>query len=268
MKVLRAALQLPLALPAYWRECRAAVSEMDCTLSHFTYGPHRRQYVLLAEPPTSRLQPGRYAFYFHGGGWTFGRPDDFLPAATPWLNQGYRVILPSYRRPPLIGLNRIVEDCYAAIQHLAPEEPINDLQIGGISAGAHLAALLAMNGSWWRNSGWNKAPSAVLACAGPMSFTDLQPRRLFLPRYQHLDPVQNVPSSGAEAARWLLLHGTGDATVDILHSRKFLDELQKKGYQSELIALPEGTHLDAGRWMFGGPLADRVGNFIAGNPPA
>lgn len=265
MNPLRAALQLPLALPAYWRRCRAVRATMNCTAQKVSYGSHSRQYYLQVEPPAANLRPGHYAFYLHGGGWTFGRPEAFVPAAQPWLDAGYRMILPSYRRPPHVGLHRIMEDCRAAIRHAAPAEPVVDVQIGGISAGAHLAALLAPVVTDWTDAGWGRSPSAVLACAGPHSFADLWPVGLAMSRYYAaLNPVEVLPPAGRTAPRWLLLHGTKDATVASVHSEKFYRVLRQKGYAAELGILPGATHLGAGEWMFGGPLRARVDRFIAG----
>jgi acetyl esterase/lipase len=255
-----------LSLPAYWKACREAKTEMDISEERITYGDHRRQYGLVVSPPEEKVRPGHYAIYFHGGGWTFGKPETFVSATKPWVERGYRVIMPSYRRPPTVGLNGVVEDCRAAIRRFAPVEKIVDLQIGGISAGAHLASLMALDKDLWTTSGWPQAPSAVLACAGPLSFEDLRPQRLFLPRYQHLNPLAVLAKSTLEIpARWLLIHGSADATVSALHSHKFHEELKSKGLEAELLTVPNGTHLDSGRWMFGGVGEAEVGRFLDRN---
>lgn len=262
MNPLQSALQLPLALPAYWRACRATSENMDCTVTRISYGNSRRQYVLLAEPAADRHHPGRYAFYFHGGGWTFGRPETFLPAAAPWLAKGYRVILPSHRRPPRVGLNRVLQDCKTAVRQLLPDEPITDLQLGGISSGAHLASLLAVDEKLWRATTWNRPPSRVLACAGPYSFRDLPPFGALGSLYGSLSPLDNLPPAGNLAARWLLVHGTNDGTVAFVHSKKFLTRLRAQGYRAELAVIEGGDHLDAGRWMFGQPPVQTIMSFI------
>ena len=266
MNPFRAALQLPLALPAYHRQCRQAWALRSDKVTKVVYGHHPRQYVLAVEP-VAFVRPGHYAFYFHGGGWTFGRPEQFLAAAIPWLEQGYRIFLPSYRRPPEVGLNRIVQDCRAAVARVVPNEPAIDLQLGGISAGAHLATLLALDSEAWRTGRWSNPPTAVLACAGPLDFGLLRPRRVFLPRYRHLDPSARLDVAEARNQRWLLVHGTADATVTVAHSRNFHRHLTEAGAPADIMELPGGTHLDAGRWMFGGAGAEEVRRFIGGNRP-
>lgn len=234
---------------------------MDITEETVRYGRHRRQYAVVVRGSQSRAD--KYAFYFHGGAWTFGRPENFIPAAIPWLEQGFTVVLPSYRRPPTVGLDRIVEDCRTAITHLAPADPneVKALHIGGISAGAHLAAMLALHPEWWLQAGWPISPEKALLCAGPLCLNDLQPRAIF-GRYAHLDPYTRLNHGTAASLHWQLLHGTADATVAYHHAEKFYQKLLASGATTNLLTIPNGTHLDSGRWMFGGVGTKEVEQFL------
>jgi acetyl esterase/lipase len=250
-------------LPAYWSACRSARSAMDVTEEKVRYGKHRRQYAVVVRAPNSR--PDKIAFYFHGGAWTFGRPESFVPAAIPWLVRGFTVVLPSYRRPPAVGLNRIVADCRAAITHLAPADTseVKALHIGGISAGAHLAAVLALHPQWWAEAGWPRGPEKALLCAGPLCLNELQPRAVFA-RYPHLNPFDRLIDGNPTSLHWQLLHGTADATVTYRHAEKFHQQLLASGATANLLTIPDGTHLDSGRWMFGGIGAKEVEQFLGG----
>ncbi|WP_273445175.1 alpha/beta hydrolase [Neolewinella agarilytica] len=256
-----------LGLPAYWRACREEYARMNVREEKVSYGSSDRQYALVVTsrdiPPVS---PAKYVVYLHGGAWTFGSPEKFVAAAIPWLAAGYRVILPSYRRPPAVGLNEVVADCWSAVRACAPAETVAEFQIAGISAGAHLAALLALDPAGWRRAGWPAAPTAALCCAGPLNFAFLRPRRLFLPRYTLLDPIQRLSEVLPNPdCRWQLLHGTADATVDVRHSNTFYQELLNRGAAANLHHIPNGTHLDSGRWMFSGhPLRPLIDQFIVG----
>ncbi|WP_026231956.1 alpha/beta hydrolase [Neolewinella persica] len=250
-------------LPAYWSACRSARAEMDITEEKVHYGKHRRQYAVVVRGANSG--PDKYAFYFHGGAWTFGRPETFIPAAIPWLKLGFTVVLPSYRRPPRVGLDRIVADCRAAITQLVPADPneVKALHIGGISAGAHLAALMALHPEWWKQGGWQSGPEKALLCAGPLCLSDLQPGKVF-GRYPHLDPYARLREGSPSSLQWQLLHGTADATVAFQHSEKFHEQLLEKNAAANLLCIPDGTHLDSGRWMFGGVGAEEVAQFLGG----
>jgi len=253
-----------LGLPAYWKAYRRIHASIPAQEEKIPYGQDSRQYAMVLTPTGNHFRPGHYAFYFHGGAWTFGKPETFVPAALPWLEQGYRVILPSYRRPPAVGLRRIIADCKSAINHFVPDEPLADLQLGGISAGAHLAASLTLDQQLWDNLG--AKPSAVLCCAGPLDFSILRPRPLFLPHYAGINPLEQLDDYAPSATRWLLLHGTADAIVAMQHSQRFHAKLEALGQESELLIVPNGTHLDSGRWMFGGFGAAAIADFIAPNP--
>jgi hypothetical protein len=254
-------------LPAYWSACRSARAGMDITEEKVRYGKHRRQYAVVVRG--AHTDPGKYAFYFHGGGWTFGRPETFIPAAIPWLELGFTVVLPSYRRPPAVGLDRIMADCRAAIMHRAPANTndLTALHVGGISAGAHLAALLALHPEWWEQAGWQRGPEKALLCAGPLCLSDLQPGMVF-GRYPHLDPYARLSEGSAASPQWQLLHGTSDATVAYRHSDKFYQQLLKINASANLLTITDGTHLDSGRWMFGGVGAEEVRHFLGGDAGA
>lgn len=228
------------------------------------YGKHRRQYAVVVKSADSG--PGRYAFYFHGGAWTFGQPESFVPAAIPWLELGFTVILPSYRRPPQVGLDGVVADCRAAITAIQPTEMVTHLHIGGISAGAHLAALFALHLAWWREAGWTNGPQKALICAGPLSLGLLFPQIIF-GRYPHLDPCR-VLDHESPKIDWQLLHGTDDGLVASTHSEAFYKKLIATGHSANLYTIPNGTHLDAGRWMFGGVGEQTVRDFLGADAGA
>lgn len=249
-------------LPAYWQACRSARASMKVEQRKVPYGNHRRQYALVVRGEYSI--PGRYAFYFHGGAWTFGRPESFVPAAIPWLELGFTVIFPSYRRPPQVGLDGVVADCRSVLAALAPSETVTDLHVGGISAGAHLAALMALKTDWWKEAGWRGHPQKALLCAGPLSLQLLFPQAIF-GRYAHLDPFR-ILGEESPKLRWQLLHGTSDAMVAAAHSEAFVDKLIGLGQTADLLTIPQGTHLDCGRWMFGGVGEQAVRSFLGAAP--
>ncbi|PPK85284.1 acetyl esterase/lipase [Neolewinella xylanilytica] len=240
-------------LAYYWYRTRSAKRGMDARITRHDYGPHRRQYFLLAEPAGAGREEERpWAVYLHGGAWTFGTPDSFLPAARPWLAAGYRVILPSYRRPPLVNLEDIVADCRAAITEaatLAREtgRPLGPVQVAGISAGGHLAAVLALHPEWWSAAGWPRCPKQTLLFAAPLDLDLLRPGLLF-GKYPAISPCAGPgPDRDSE---WLLIHGDRDGMVAQQHSLRFAHHLRRAGARVQSVTIPGGGHLDAGRWTY------------------
>ena len=165
-----------------------------------------------------------------------------------------------------MGLNRIVRDCRSAVRSFVNEVPQDErtvIHLGGISAGAHLAAVLATEPDTWREAGWAAVPSRVLLCGGPLSLGLLRSGRFFLPRYDHLDAIQRATDKTVVAGgEWLLLHGTADPVVHPGHSRAFAERLRQLGARVTLHHLEGGKHLDSGRWMFGELAAEEVSDFV------
>jgi len=130
-----------------------------------------------------------------------------------------------------------------------------------------LAALMALHPEWWTQVGWQTGPEKALLCAGPLCLSDLVPGIVF-DRYAHLDPYALLSEGRSSSLQWQLLHGTADATVAYRHSEKFYQQLLTTGTRADLLTIPDGTHLDSGRWMFGKTGAKEVQQFLGGDAGA
>jgi acetyl esterase len=77
----------------------------------------------------------------HGGGFAAGRPEDD-DAVNDIIARDSRVVVisPEYRLVPEVTVPDQIEDCLAAARWLIEQYPTRKLLLGGISAGAHLAA--------------------------------------------------------------------------------------------------------------------------------
>ncbi len=181
-------------------------------------------------------------------------------------------MLPSYRRPPRVGLSAIAGDCRGVLTTVADfaretGRPLSVPQVGGISAGGHLAALLALHPDWWTAAGWPAGPDRALLCAAPLDLSLLRPRRLFS-RFPAQNPLDRLTAAAAQV-RWLLLHGTADGMVDYHHALRFRAALEHTDADLQLLTLPGGGHLDAGRWTYddADPCAAAVAGFIRSGAP-
>ena len=253
-----------LYLPAYWSRGRRVRSRMHYHQHRLVYGPHPRQYVLVLEPVDTPLANDRpWCFYFHGGAWTFGRPEQFIAAARPWLEAGFRVVLPSYRRPPRYRLPRIIEDlggAAGAVVRFAQRRSLSlqtDLHTAGMSAGGHLAAYLALHSDWW------PVPVSATACfAAPLDLRLLRPSLLFRD-YAPLNPTElagRIPGEG----RWLLVQGQRDGIVDPRHAERF-SAVQPN---AAVLRIADGGHLAACGWAHddGDAVLEQLRGFIGGVP--
>ena len=111
------------------------------------YGPHRLHYYNVFAPPGARGAP--VLVFWHGGGWTNGYPDFNTFMAPIVVRLGCVLVTPAYRLVPQHRLPAAFDDSLSALAHIASNVhryggAADRLLLAGHSAGAHLAALVAL----------------------------------------------------------------------------------------------------------------------------
>jgi acetyl esterase/lipase len=194
------------------------------------------------------------AIFFHGGGWHEG---DRGAAMHPWLNpllaaRGYVTVSVTYR---LSGAATWPAQCDDALEALTwVQDHIADfggdpsrLAVWGFSAGAHLAAHLAL-----RQPGVVKAAS-LAACPADLRDTDVDdPHEVTWlmgpsPTAAVLAEVSPITWVTPDAPPTLLAHGTADEIVDFTQALALRDALTAAGAPVELHEIPDATHSWADR---------------------
>ena len=234
---------------------------LPLALERWQYGPDARQYFLLTYP---KARPKGAVFFLHGGAWRMGRAEQHLPLAT-WLNeQGYLVVLASYRLSGQTNALEMKHDVLrafvAAEQHLRSRSWA-DLTwvIGGTSAGANLAALLCFDRealAVWGLSQGRFAGFFALAGALDLDYLPLtRPLQRFAgPKtgalFQQLNPINYLRSD--EVLPVWLLHGQRDGLVPYTSAWSFAQRL--KYIRPDLLTwhlLEAETHLSIGtQWYY------------------
>lgn len=114
------------------------------------YGPDAYQSLSIFRP----AQPsGDVLVFFHGGGWTNGYKEWLFFMAPALLAQGVTFVSAGYRLAPQhcfpIGLDDAADALAWVLAHIAAHgaDPAR-VFVGGHSAGAHYAALLAVSTPW------------------------------------------------------------------------------------------------------------------------
>lgn len=248
-------------LPFWWRLARQARGGFR--EERFSYGLHRRQYFLLCIPEKGIPLREHALFYFHGGGWRYGAPEQFRPHARQLTRLGFAVLLPSYRRAPRHNYRHMREDLtlllskareVLAQKGMAGKKAI----IGGMSAGGNMAALAALDQdalpaahippAWIGGLFLFGAPLQLEKMADTITLRHFagprgEPMFRKANPFYYLDKKINIPT--------LIIHGTKDGMTPFAGAEEFAGRLRKVNAAETLfVVLPGGTHLDAASWFF------------------
>jgi acetyl esterase/lipase len=209
----------------------------------------------------------------HGGGWSAGSRRDAAPVALELARRGYVAAAVGYRLAPKHRWPAQIEDVKRAVRWLranAAKHRIDPERIGavGVSAGAHLAALLGTTTPKEKlegpgDEGQSSRVRAVVAWAGPYDFV------AGLDGLVRQEPVQGQtagtlvaqflggsPSDAAEKYRtasptthatkddapFLLIHGGADRLVPMEQAELFEKALKAAGVEVELRRYPSAGH--------------------------
>jgi len=248
-----------LHLPYFWYKMRQAGS-IPALPERYAYGSHTRQYYLLFEPPAGHPRRANTVVYFHGGGWQFGSPEQFVASATVFLRRGYAVVLPSLRRLPRYNFHHFEADLGAFAEHLTrvlADRGRGDhpLLIAGMSSGAHLAAHLVFNPHTSATLPTRPPVSGLLLCGAPLDLNHMPNTPVIRwltggsrrqPLFRRADPSTYL--TGRETTPVLFIHGTHDGLAPIESARAFSETLSQGSPPTHFHVLKGGTHLDAASW--------------------
>lgn len=219
----------------------------------------------LVRPKAAGDTPRPAIVFIHGGGWRSGdkRRGYFISGAQEYAQKGYVCVTVNYRLTGEARFPACIEDVKCAVRWLranAKKYNIDPDRIGGYgnSAGAHLVAMLGLAGPDAKLEGdgphqdQSSLLQAVCCSATPTDMTlferalsraDVSPEER-KKRGRKVSPITYVSD---KAPPFLVVHGTGDKTVDIKHGDTFVKALQDAGAKNvEYIRID-----DAGHGVFG-----------------
>ncbi len=250
------------SLPFYlFRVWQTPIDRMQVSKHHF--GPHRKQYLLLCQPLSDAKRLQEVVVYYHGGAWMFGSPEQFRMNAQFFVDLGYTVFLPSFRRPPFHHYRSIDEDLSAALQKIRTLQAGIGLEksrilLSGMSAGGNLAALLLYDRQRLQSLGFSQELfSGILLFGAPLALRQMSfslPLYWFAgarhePNFDRANPIYHLSDQEKTPICWI--HGTRDGLVPFRASYPFIEQLQKvQNSDIDQKILEGGTHLDSGSWVF------------------
>ncbi len=240
------AVNLPAVVGAYRRRTDIA------------YGPDPRHRldVYLPERPVSASEgagaPAPLFVFWHGGRWSTGDKSQYRFVGAALAELGYVTVIPNYRLYPQVKMPGFMTDAaraasWAADQAGAFGADAGRLYLMGHSAGAHIAALLALDRRYFGSL--RRAPpsiAGVVGLSGPYDFLPLREddvRDMFGPAelYPESQPINFV--TGA-APPMLLIHGAKDTLVSPLNAPSLAAALSARGVPATLKMYPELMHAD------------------------
>lgn len=237
----------------------------------YEFGPDPKQYYIHSFPKERKAPSKGVLYYYHGGGWRFGSPELFECHAAYFIDKGWDVVMPSYRRIPKFNNDDIYEDVvngFVDSLDRLTDTGCNtaNVVIGGMSAGAHLSSLLYLRKKEISDD-LEQTIKGLILLGAPVnlammrwSFTlyslaGKRKSRLF----QRSNPINYVTKERLTAPI-LCIHGTQDGLVEYASTYSFVKKV--KELNSGLIefhTLKNKTHLDCAKWSF---QKDEVGELL------
>ena len=251
-----------LHLPFFWLG-NFLIKKDNIISEKMKFGNHWQQYFRIYFPKKNVGDKNHIILYFHGGGWMGGTPEMLTAAAQLFANHGYATVLSNYRKAPLFSHPDMREDLTMCLQKLVEYLNSKNLKdkkiiIGGMSAGATLAALLAFEQKELIKIGFDPNRIAGLFLCGSPIDISIMPWSLPLylyagsknsKKFQQANPVNHFTKN--TKCPILLIHGTKDGMVNYKSTLSFLEKTKlKDSNQVEFYPLQDGSHMDSANWSY------------------
>jgi acetyl esterase/lipase len=218
--------------------------------TNLAYGPDPKHRLDVYLPDKRTPAPRPLIIFWHGGRWRWGNKAQYRFVGAALAELGCVTVVPNYRLYPHVLMAGFMEDATRAAGWAADHagelgaDP-DRLYLMGHSAGAYLAALLALDLRYFAAAG-RPAPriAGVIGLSGAYDFLPLlEPdvQEMFGPpaRYPDSQPINFVRP---DAPPMLLVHGLSDATVWPKNSRNLASALSALTVAVSLKLYPKVMH--------------------------
>ncbi len=225
------------------------------TVERLDFGADPQQDALVYLPPATAPKRTSAIYFIHGGGWDRGNPETYSFVGRFLAERGYPTILGGYRLTPdhrfPSQLDDTTDGLRTGLDFLEDQGlPVERLILGGHSAGAQLAALMAYDTSITEVD--RDLFGGLFTLSGPLDFSLNQRGQIagMLDAYvSHLaDPSAANPVYHADSDQPLsviVIHGDQDPVVDSNNAHAFVDKLNQGPVErAQLHMLPGRFHTD------------------------
>lgn len=213
------------------------------------YGAGPRQKLDIYAPVRpSRAAPLPVIVFFYGGSWNSGARGGYGFVGRALAARGFVTVIPDYRLVPEVVYPGFVLDGAAAVRWVRAHAKDyggdgERIVLAGHSAGAYIAAMLAVDGRWL---GPDRATVRGLAgLAGPYDFAPFTVGASRQAFGQWPDPAETQPVSHVDksAPPSLLLAGAEDGLVRPRNSESLAARLRQAGVPVELKSYADIGHV-------------------------
>ena len=254
MTLLRAALTFAAATlarrpPA--EALNATIATDGLSVRHgIAYGPAARQAMDVWRPEGAAAGLPVVVF-FYGGAWQNGRRQDYRFVAATLARRGMVVVVPDYRLFPQARFPAFIEDAALAVAAVRCAAPgwggdADRVFLAGHSAGAHIAAMLALAPRFLAAVGEDRAHLAgMVGLAGPYDFLPIQDEDIRAVFAGAADPRETQPVAHVDGRNppMLLLHGGADRTCYPRNSLALAARVRAAGGAAEARIAPGVGHI-------------------------
>lgn len=199
-------------------------------------------------PKQTSTTPRPVIVFFYGGSWQWGDRQPYTFVGKALAARGFVTIIPDYRKVPEVRYPGFVEDGAAAVRwaraHARDYGGDGErIVLAGQSAGAYIAAMLAVDGRWLGRD--RAAVRGLAGLAGPYDFAPFTTdagKAAFgqWPRPEETQPVTHADAGSPPA---LLLTGDDDDVVRPRNSDALAAALTKAGVSAEVKRYPGIGHI-------------------------
>lgn len=222
-----------------------------------SYGPLPRQRLDVyrgaersssenGRPPQPSARP--VVIFYYGGSWTQGERGLYRFVGAALAARGITTVIPDYRLFPEVRFPAFVEDAALAYRWAADNLSAGcaPIFVAGHSAGAHIAALLALDRRYRATAAPGRAgPAGWIGLAGPYAFdpTTWPSTKNIFAGVAEADTARPVAFVDKDSPPALVMHGRDDDVVRMFNLRDLAKSYHASGVAIETRELDGIAHL-------------------------
>jgi acetyl esterase/lipase len=203
------------------------------------YGDGPRRMLDVYAPTRRGTDTRPVIVFFYGGSWSSGERGGYGFVGRALAARGFVTVIPDYRLVPQVTYPGFVEDGAAAVRWARANAVRyggdgDRIVLAGHSAGAYIAAMLAVDGRWLGAD--RKAVRGLVGLAGPYDFApfDVGASKAAFGGWPNPAETQPVTHADAGAPPALLLTGAADTTVRPRNSEALATALRRAGVAAQV----------------------------------